>query len=285
MEYQWTTGPKMDPASPFSHLQQESKKRTSSQSTPSRKKSWDRLRRKHPNTTPSNQEHIAPSIHQGRKQFLTSVPRIRSPSISPSNHSPHPPLPPQSSASPLSQHRANLTSISHQGRRTCHLQKMRTMRIHRTRPSRGSATHYSRCTDASLLVPGEGRSRVRSTTQMLSLGGLKSGGEGIRSLAGRSERTATTRVIGRAAARDGRRNPRNKGRNPTQNGLNLECRSFPSSSPCWRDTPTSPASCRGGPSSWLTSLSSRSPCTSSSRLCQRYVRSSTKLRRWPRTKS
>jgi hypothetical protein len=46
MEYQWTTGPKMDPASPFTHLgmQQESKKRTSnSQSAPTRKQSWDRL--------------------------------------------------------------------------------------------------------------------------------------------------------------------------------------------------------------------------------------------------
>lgn len=78
MEYQWTTGPKMDPASPFSHLQQESKKRTSSQSAPTRKKSWDRLRRKHPNTT------VKPGTHSAfDSPEKKTVPHLRAPNSQP----------------------------------------------------------------------------------------------------------------------------------------------------------------------------------------------------------
>ncbi|KAJ5299133.1 nucleus export protein BRR6 [Penicillium atrosanguineum] len=77
MEYQWTTGPKMDPASPFSHLGMESKKRTS-QSAPTRKQSWDRLRRQHPN----------PDVQIGTHSAFESpdkktVPHLRAPNSQP----------------------------------------------------------------------------------------------------------------------------------------------------------------------------------------------------------
>lgn len=170
MEYQWTTGPKMDPASPFTHLGMESKKRTCHRA-PTRKQFWDAFA-ENTLTQTSKQAHIAPSIHQTRKQSLIFAPQTRSPSISLSNNRPHPPLPSPSSVSPPSQRRANSMSmsISHLERRICRHRTTQTTRIPQM-PSQGSATRYIRCMAASLPVLEEGRSPARNTTRTPSLGG------------------------------------------------------------------------------------------------------------------
>lgn len=78
MEYQWTTGPKMDPASPFTHIgMQESKKRTFDGAPPG-KKSCGRLRERHPN--PDLQTGTHSSFESPDKK---SVPHLRAPNSQP----------------------------------------------------------------------------------------------------------------------------------------------------------------------------------------------------------